>query len=858
MTTFQHPTASWDTPDDGASFYRRQEVYTMSWNLVDLSAYIVAGARRGGPLAITRDASAIIEYGASISTKPQIQIYSSSGTLIRTIPWDLGRIIRMGWTYDEWNTDEHLVVLNEEGIYRLYDLQGDYSQHSLGSDAQEAGIIQAVIHETGMVALTGHLTLIEVKGWDASSGRPSLLAPPGLVQPPTAWDVLPPDQTVSRHVEVLVSSDSTILSVDSSEAIDQRISRGPFSKIAVSPNGKAFGLLTTTGTLWVVSSNFQESYAEYDTTMEGMTGEPRQLAWCGNDTLVMNWDGLILMVGPYGSVLRYYYTSPTVLITEHDGVRIISHDRCDFLQKVPRASEQVFKPGSASPAAVLLDAFDLYEKQSPRADETIRNIRPELAGAVDVLIAAAGQELEPYWQKRLLNTALYGRAFLDLFDPSDFVEMGKALKVLNAIRYYEVGLPLTYAEFKSSPPEHLISRLTSRNMHILALRISSFLDLKPDVVLRHWAAAKILHSQRMREESGGATGADGGDDDAAICKLIVDKFEKLGADLGQGVSYSEVAKKAWMAGRSRLATMLLDHEPKAGDQVPLLLAMKEDRLALTKAIDSGDTDLVYHVLLHLKRRLNLGDFFKLIEDGGEELRPAASLLQVYAREQNRDLLKDFYFQDDRRTESAALALEEAASSTDVGVRMEAIKTAAKFFSEDKERSFEAKMTNDGLKLLKFQQQVEKEVDGGVSLTGLSVSETIRACIVAGLSKKADNVKREFEVPDKRFWWIKLQALIDVKDWEGLDALAKAKKSPIGYEPFVQRLVSKGFPKQAAQFVPRCDAKRRPDLYVLCGEWRQAGLEAKERGDSAKLQEIRKKSPNDLIARQLDEIIRSSK
>lgn len=111
-----------------------------------------------------------------------------------------------------------------------------------------------------------------------------------------------------------------------------------------------------------MSSNFQESYAEYDTNIEGMTGEPRQLVWCGNDTLVMNWEGLVLMVGPYGSVLRsvnfadggarevrltlalrvpfdsYYYSSPTVLISEHDGVRVLSSDRCDFLQKVPSMS----------------------------------------------------------------------------------------------------------------------------------------------------------------------------------------------------------------------------------------------------------------------------------------------------------------------------------------------------------------------------------------------------------------------------------------------------------------------------------------------------------------------------------------
>jgi len=73
------------------------------------------------------------------------------------------------------------------------------------------------------------------------------------------------------------------------------------------------------------------------------------------------------------------------------------------------------------------------------------------------------------------------------------------------------------------------------------------------------------------------------------------------------------------------------------------------------------------VLLHLKRRLNLGDFFRLIEDGGPKLKPAANLLQVYARQQNRELLKDFWFQDDRRTESATLALEEAANMTVMNV-----------------------------------------------------------------------------------------------------------------------------------------------------------------------------------------------
>jgi vacuolar protein sorting-associated protein 16 len=72
-----------------------------------------------------------------------------------------------------------LIVLNEEGIYRVYDLQGEYAQHSLGSEVQDAGIIDAIIHETGLVALTGSLNLLEVKGWEG--GKPLVLAPAGAL-----------------------------------------------------------------------------------------------------------------------------------------------------------------------------------------------------------------------------------------------------------------------------------------------------------------------------------------------------------------------------------------------------------------------------------------------------------------------------------------------------------------------------------------------------------------------------------------------------------------------------------------------------------------------------------------------------
>jgi hypothetical protein len=85
-------------------------------------------------------------------------------------------------------------------------------------------------------------------------------------------------------------------------------------------------------------------------------------------------------------------------------------------------------------------------------------------------------------------------------------------------------------------------------MHLLALRISTYLSIKPDAVLKHWASAKIMRSR----PSATGTGAEadlGGDED--VCKLIVDKFEQLG---GADVSYAEIAKRAWEVGRGGLAT----------------------------------------------------------------------------------------------------------------------------------------------------------------------------------------------------------------------------------------------------------------------------------------------------------------
>lgn len=52
----------------------------------------------------------------------------------------------------------------------------------------------------------------------------------------------------------------------------------------------------------------------------------------------------------------------------------------------------------------------------------------------------------------------------------------------------------------------------------------------------------------------------------------------------------------------------MEYETKASKQVELLMKLGNKYSALEKAIESGDTDLVYTVILDLRDKMPLGDF----------------------------------------------------------------------------------------------------------------------------------------------------------------------------------------------------------------------------------------------------------
>jgi hypothetical protein len=154
-------------------------------------------------------------------------------------------------------------------------------------------------------------------------------------------------------------------------------------------------------------------------------------------------------------------------------------------------------------------------------------------------------------------------------------------------------------------------------------------------ILVHWAKYKVSQSH-LEEET--------------VAREIA---EKLGYT--PGISYSEIASTASQFGRRKLAIKLLDYESKASEQVKLLLELTEDTPALIKAIESGDTDLVYMVILKLREKMALGDFKMTIRS----FPVAQSLYIKYCKEHNTQALNEIYIQEDDFSALAQTSIMES-------------------------------------------------------------------------------------------------------------------------------------------------------------------------------------------------------
>ncbi|XP_074657658.1 vacuolar protein sorting-associated protein 16 homolog [Tubulanus polymorphus] len=784
---YDSPTADWDPL--GNDFYRKFELYNFgtAWTQeVNLDRYKITAANYGGPIAVLRDTARFSTVPSN--TKPVILIYTSSGQLIAQKRWTSGTILELGWS-----TSEELLCCQDNGSVLIHNMYGVYQRtFSMGQEAMDMKVIDCKFFNsyngTGLAVITANYRIFVVNNIDDPRIR-KMADIPGLDRAPSSWTIINHD----RQARVLVAKDALLYSLDHGgqhQDLCPHLQNQPnaFVEMATSFNNRFLALYTDTGTLWIGRCDLQTVSCEFDT---GRTTKPKQLSWCGGGAVVAVWDdGIMMVVGHKKDKIEYFYEGTIHLVPELDGIRVISNNLHEFIQRVPSASEDVFKIGSMCPGAMLYEASKQFQRKSQHADDYIRMIKDRLDVAVDECIEAGGQEFNTSRQKSLLKAASFGKCFLTDMRPESFVNMCQTLRVLNAIRDYTIGIPLTFNQFQQLTMRVLIDRLIYRRQYYLAIKICQYQKIPEregaSRILAHWACFKVQQTDVPDEQ---------------IAQAIANKLGDT-----PGVSYCEIANKAIDFHRKDLAIRLLDFEPKAAEQVPLLMRLDRYKLAMLKGIESGDSDLVYTVLLHLKDSLPLSEFLMSIRD-----HPVAyGLYQQYCRQQNPKMLQDLYYQEDNYVEEAACRIIESYSEERLDARISCLNSANESFTKARD-DFAAKQTEEQVKLLKYQRRAEEELHR--TYLDLSVHDMIGQLFKENNHKLAEQLRKEFKVPDRRFWWLKIMALAEVGDWAELEKFSKSKKSPIGYEPFIEVCMKYDQKREAEKYLQKVVPEKRARCLV---------------------------------------------
>ena len=731
-----------------------------------------------------------------------------------------------------------LSFLCSDGLVVLLDVFGQIVNRIDRPELRE-GVFGAYIWGVGAVILTNSMQFYALMNFE----DPLLvkLKDPQLQAPPTSWTVIEPQvnsrDSSSVGVQVLVATQTgTILLVTKKDSFDARLRNGPFTSMSVDPTGKILACYTSTGNIWVVQTDFMRNLSTFEI---GRTTPPKQLVWCGVDSVCCYWEdqstNLILLVGPANTSLKFHYEHPVLLVGEPDGVRVISDNKCEFLQRVPDSAEAVRRLDG--PASMLCEAYDEYEKPSPRCDELLRKLRDRLRLAVDTVLSAASFELDLLRQQRYLKAASLGKTFCEGYSPHEFVRICKTLRVLNQVRDIRFGIPLTYTQFGILTPQLLVERLLGRRLHALAYSMCDYLGLNSDPVLIHWASTKVRLAAREPET------------DESNRILVQQITEKLASN--PVISYSDIARTALSIKRPKLATLLLDNEPSARDQVPLLLDMHQEELAMQKAVMSGDTDLVFVVILRLKKLLTPSEFLGFLSK--HEI--AMALYIKYCKEEDPQSLADVYKFHGRLDQLAYIQARVACNATDFQARREAMRAALDLYKQSPNAQAMYKATDQEISLLLLQQGLEAKTKA--QFVGSSISSTIYRTILLGDESGASKMAKSFNVPDKRYWWIKIRALGELGAWEALEKFSKDKSSPIGYEPFCDVCFQHNNIGEATKYARRIkDVESKIKWLCRLGQWPDAYMTARDAKQPELLQLVRRDCPDPRVNAQIDDQLRN--
>ncbi|CAX44688.1 unnamed protein product [Candida dubliniensis CD36] len=713
-----------------------------------------------------------------------------------------------------------------------------------------------------------------------------------------------------KAVTIQLGYRKSILSIDvdfdlaSYEIVDQELTDGPFSSIAISPSGQLISLFNKQlKKIFVISNKFDQILLDYDTSNE--SSDPYQVQWCGNDAIVLSFKDEIKLIGPGQQSISFFYdiedddefdldnlmvkkdnkssdykkfddllfTIP-ILQTSIDGLRIITTTKVQFLSRVPETCVQMYQVGSTAPSSILADCVDKFSANASKADSNISLLRADntLLKAMEDCLQVALEEFSPDWQRRALKAVSFGKVYYDdYFDSDKFVSVVDNIKVLNLIRSPELGLFLTYQQIENIGGwEEVIKMLLRRNHHDLSLDIIKKLNLgnaKPLVYI-HWCCYKIRKELDMS--------------DIDLFKLITDKL--ISSTKKARVNYistDQISETAHEEGREELCKLLLHLEPSVIKKIGKLLDLDEDELALLKSFQNGNYDLSTLILLYLQDNLTTSQFFKVlsqtesvskkenstkqaiekldIEFKSEYIQVTGDVVghaweESIAKDSSPRLLETYLKHEDRIYELNVFKIQQFKHDSDVhrDNYYESYKSVLTKCINRSTNQRISKALQREIQILELQKKLSDtylaDFYQDKALMGI-----LKRLIVMNQIKPAKKIAANFQLSVEKFWYLVLNTLMDRCEFDQLYEFAfgssdqTSGNSPIGFEPFAELGLRKNAPQSHISTYIRNSTKykyeERISMFIKNDDYESAALEAFRNKDIEILKSLLQKIPN---------------
>ncbi|XP_034487688.1 vacuolar protein sorting-associated protein 16 homolog [Drosophila innubila] len=779
-------------------YYRKVELPTPNWPIdIDLEYMHVVAAPYGGPLAAIRDSAKVVPVKGI--SRSMIRIFDTSGNETGHILWNHGKLISMGWS----DTEELICVLENAKVF-VFDMFGNEKEsYSVGGEASVIKIVEAKVFQsaagTGVAVMTTSGRIFLKQNSNKTERKLPDIPSTSSNANCSCWEIV----TEGRNSYCLLGREREVIKLLHGQTVGT-VTANLFEKpheriikISVSYNHQHLALYTNTGLLWLGSVDMREKYCEFDTGRKDM---PLQIEWIMNthnseaDAVVITYPSYLLIVNRNADRSEFPYDPIMFLVAEMDGVRVITQSSHEMIQRLPKCVENIFAVNSREPACYLFEASKKFEEKSYNSDEYLRLCGSGIELAINECIEAAAYEFCPETQKSLMRTAYFGKGFIPSHNPEEYMRILRILRVLNTLRHKKIAMPLTYKQFSHLKPEVILSRLVFRKHYAVAIQVAKHLKLPESWILEHWAFHKVMHDQNDNE----------------VARKITEKFKNPSVE---GISYCNIAEKAHQSGRDELAIKLLELEPRASLHVPLLLKMGKFDRAVASATQSGDTELVTSVILEIKKKMMLSNFHMMIR----EYPLALNMYKKIMLESSRTALYDIYNTEDDHKSIAEFHFYNAIDSEGLESNLAIIGSS---YAQGR-CTVEAELCNDTSRILKLQRTHTSRQNNAILMNGLSIHDTMLQLLRMGDIKEAEKIKSEYKVPDRRYWWMRILTLAEKLNWAELEKFSKNKKSPIGYEPFVEVCLQQDNTREARKYIPRCPDKRKMYWYMRANLYEEA-------------------------------------